>query len=136
MISGKSHLEKFNKLVPSVLAGGSMYLICSTRYDYTVPVDTTTWVALTLVGPDDVSLSPNSLPYDVNRIQVDDTSGSVIEIGIGATGSQKKVALIPPNPAKEIPILLCKGQSLWVRAVDATANQGTLNIGFYKGKNG
>jgi hypothetical protein len=112
-----------------------MYLVAQARHLYTTPVDITNWVQLVLADGSDTAITGNRIPYNTNRVVLNDTSGRMMEIGIGATGAQVSVGRFGPDES-ELPLQLCAGQEVWIRAIDGTANEGQLIASFYKGKRG
>lgn len=114
-----------------------MYLVAHASNTYSgTNVDTTNWTQLTLKDSSDSAISGNVLPYNVNKVVIQDTGGKFMELGIGASGAQVAVGKFGPSTQTELPILLCAGQKVWIRAIDATATTGILQASFYKGKNG
>jgi hypothetical protein len=70
-----------------------------------------------------------SLDYTSNYIELFDSSGSALELGIGPSGSEVRVALIPPGGfAVTQKLRFDQGQRLAIRAVDANATTGQLII--------
>ncbi len=92
------------------------------RYDHTVAVGTTSWVQL------DASLDQN-----VIGIEIFDSSGSLLEFGIGPAGSEARVFfLMPGGTTGYTPCILNAGMRLAVRAIDtATAAPAQMAINFY-----
>lgn len=89
------------------------------RHDYSsTNVTTGAWVEL------DAALDAMS-----NYIELFDSSGSVLELGIGPSGSEVRAALIPPGGFNVMEKLrFDQGQRLSIRAVDTNATSGQLII--------
>jgi hypothetical protein len=67
----------------------------------------------------------------IKEIEIFDSSGETLEIGIGAAGSEVSESYIIPGGNGRIPLQIPEGTRLSVRAVSATANSGELIINFY-----
>lgn len=114
-----------------------MVLVCSAAIDYTsTSVLTSAWTQLSLTDQSGSTLSPNALPTDINAVQVDDSSGELMQLGIGAALAQVQVLQIPPNCSQIIHLLMNSGQSVWIRAVSANAVSGRFSINFLRGRRG
>jgi len=67
----------------------------------------------------------------VKEIEIFDSSGETLEIGIGAAGSEVAKAYIIPGGNGRIPFQIPAGTRLSVKAVSATANSGELIVNLY-----
>ncbi len=94
------------------------------------------WTQITLVDATNANLSPNSLPSMVNAVRVNNSCGSAIAIGVGASGSQQIVGISSGAENEELPLLLSKGQNIWIAPYDVTADSGVIVFNFLKGKHG
>ena len=89
-------------------------LVYSKTLDYGVtPVTTGAWV----------QIEP-SLPANVRKIEVFDSSGSVIELAYGPAGSETMAIILAPGGRTLEPCLLNMGMALSLRALDANASSG------------
>lgn len=113
-----------------------MTIIGTIRHDYGVtPVDTTTWQQLTVVLPSGATQS--TLPADASKIEVFDSGGETMELGIGASGAQTRAAFIQPGGNSNlIQGPWSKGTTFWIRAVSATADESgsAIVINLYHGR--
>lgn len=94
------------------------------RYDYTVNVTTGAWVQL-----------DSALNADCAFIEIFDSSGQTMELGIGASGAEAALPfyIFPGGNAPQLVACpLPVGIRLAVRAVSATAATGELTINFYQ----
>lgn len=81
-------------------------------------VDATNWVQLT-----------SALASDITRLEIRDGGTKIMELGIGAAGSEQRYCLITNGGVLQIiDAVLNKGMRLSIRAVDATASTGFLQI--------
>jgi hypothetical protein len=88
----------------------------------TTNVTTSAWTQLTA-----------ALPSGVSAIQVFDTSGQSVAIGVGAPGAEVHKLTIGPNSNGMItPMRLEAGQRISVKALSATASTGELNINLFQ----
>jgi hypothetical protein len=67
----------------------------------------------------------------VREIEIFDSSGETLEIGVGAVGSEVSNSYIFPGGNGRIPLQIEENKRISVRAVSATANSGELVINFY-----
>lgn len=67
----------------------------------------------------------------VREIEIFDSSGEILEIGLGASGSEVAQSYIVPGGNGRIPVVIPAGTRVAVRAVSATANIGYLTVNFY-----
>jgi hypothetical protein len=65
-------------------------------------------------------------------LEIFDSSGQTMELGMGASGSETRIALILPGGNGQIPILIQQGTRLSVRAVSGTASSGELDLNAYQ----
>lgn len=73
-----------------------------------------------------------SLPADVSKISLADTSGEVLELGTGALGAEARKLLIPRGGI-EIETLITSGTRVSIRAVSANATTGEIVVNFIGG---
>lgn len=109
--------------------------ICYGILDYTsVPVSTTTWVELPLLDYTNTLIS-TGLPAMITCVDVVDSSGEAMELGVGATSASVVSQLAyGPNQEGPLPQMFSKGIKVFVKALDADATVGRLNVSFKKGK--
>lgn len=65
-----------------------------------------------------------SLPNSVSNIQVCDTSGHLLKIATGASGSESDIISTTVSGCVSLPIYLPAGTQLSIRAIDASATTG------------
>lgn len=101
-----------------VAVGGLSYKD-SVRNDYSVtPVTTGAWVELIAAT---AGASKSILLFD--------SSGSTLELGVGAAASESRVLIIPPGGfGGPIPLLIPAGARLSLRAISANATTGELDL--------
>lgn len=111
------------------LASGSVSVNSTTitqknkiRLEYsTTNVTTTAWVELLLsVGSDNIS-----------EIEIFDSSGETLELGVGPSGSEVSQIYVVPGGNGRIPVSLSSLSRLSIKAVSATANSGEIIINLY-----
>lgn len=90
--------------------------------DYVLtPVDTVAWVEITA--------TVGSVP--VKRLEVFDSSGEVLQLAIGPSGSESPSIFILPGGNGLVSVDVAAGSRLSVKAVSGTANSGLLVINLY-----
>jgi hypothetical protein len=95
--------------------------VTSVRKDYTAgSVTTGAWVELIA-----------STSAIANLIEIFDSSGQTLELGVGAAAAEARVCLIFPGGNGQIPLQIASGSRVSVRAVSATASVGELDINLY-----
>jgi hypothetical protein len=91
------------------------------RHSYSsTPVNTTNWQQLIA-----------STSGAIRRVEIFDSSGQTLELGVGAPGSEVRQILIFPGGNGVVPLTIASGARVSVRAVSATANEGEISINFY-----
>jgi hypothetical protein len=98
-------------------------LVNSVRHEYgTTAVTTAAWVELIA-----------ATAGVVNLIQVFDSSGNLMELGVGAAAAESRIALVFPGGLPPTELAIPAGSRLSVRAVSANSNTaGTeLNINLF-----
>lgn len=89
----------------------------SGRLDYSsTPVTTGAW---TTVIP--------AVSYATTRLEIFDSSGETLELGVGTAGSESRIMIIPPG-GQGIDVVVAQGDRLAVRAITATAAVGEIDI--------
>ena len=92
------------------------------RNDYSsTNVTTSAWVQL-----------DSSLDQDVTELEIFDSSGSTLKLGIGAAGAEVDLIHIMPGGNGKIECLISKGVRLAVKAVSANATTGELTMNLYR----
>jgi len=92
----------------------------SGRLDYLItPVTTGAWQQV--IG---------SVSASVTHIDVFDSSGETMELGVGGSGSETRVGIIPPGGIS-IDLVIPLGERISVRAISGTANVGEIDISAY-----
>lgn len=95
------------------------------RFDYgATNVTTSAWVEIT-----------SAIPAAATHMHIFDSSGSVLKLSTGASGSEAASELnfyiIPGGMEILLPIELAKSKRLAAKAVDANATDGQLVINFF-----
>jgi len=73
----------------------------------------------------------DALPDNAEAVEIYDSSGSTLELGVGPSSAEVGILYIPPTGNGRIPLTLNKGMRLAIRAVDAAATTGDFIINFY-----
>lgn len=68
---------------------------------------------------------------EIKEIEIFDSSGETLELGLGAAGSEISQVYVFPGGNGRIPIQIAAGTRLSIRAVSATANSGEIVINLY-----
>jgi hypothetical protein len=90
--------------------------------DYTVtPVTTGAWVELIA-----------STPVDITEAEIFDSSGQMLELGVGAASSEVRVLYVAPGGNGRVPLVIPSGSRISIRAVTGTANVGFNMINFFE----
>lgn len=98
-----------------------MSVVTTVRNDYgSVNVTAGAWVQLVA-----------SLGSTVKELEIFDSSGETLEIGIGAAASETRLILVFPGGNGRVPVAIASGTRVSIRAVSATANVGEIDINFY-----
>lgn len=121
--SAGQHLEPAVDSVGRLLVKARDKAVSETIYnDYTVTnVTTGAWVEILAATADDVT-----------EIEIFDSSGSLLELGVGAVGSEARKVLVIPGGNGRIPIDIASGTRLSLRAVDVGATVGFFAANVYK----
>lgn len=94
------------------------------RHDYEAvsgSVDTTNWVEIV-----------DELPDSSVGMEIFDSSGQTLELGIGPEGSEERVLYITPGGNGRVDEKIRFRSRLSIRAVSADAENGELTINFYR----
>lgn len=73
----------------------------------------------------------SSIPYPVSTIEIFDSSGQTLEIGIGAAGSEIVQLIVLPGGNGPIRYNAPTGARLSIKALSGTANTGELDVNLY-----
>lgn len=107
--------------IAAIPAQSGRSVVTTVRNDYSsTNVTTGAWVQLVA-----------SLASAVNMIEIFDSSGQTLELGIGAPASETRLILVFPGGNGQVPVSIGSGTRLSIRAVSATANAGELDINLY-----
>lgn len=68
---------------------------------------------------------------DINKIEVFDSSGQTLELGLGGVGLESRLILIFPGGNGPIDVKIPVGSRISLRAVSANATEGEIDINFY-----
>jgi hypothetical protein len=91
----------------------------STRVVYSsTNVGTVTWVQLVA-----------SMPYASNSLNIFDSSGQTMQLGVGQPGFEQQLIIIPPG-GTEVKVGISGGQRVVIRAISGTANGGESDINY------
>lgn len=97
-------------------------VVTTVRQDYSAgSVVTATWtqIVASLSGP-------------VTQLEIFDSSGQTLELGVGSSGNEVRKILILPGGNGPAPVSLSSGDRVSVRAVSNPASVGELDINFYQ----
>lgn len=93
----------------------------SVRMDYSmVPVNTSSWTQLVA-----------SLPKTAQFVEIFDSSGEAISLGLGGAGDEAQYLIIPPGGNDKIELFLPTLSRISLKALESTANTGEIIINFY-----
>jgi len=67
----------------------------------------------------------------IKEIEIFDSSGETLELGLGAAGSETSSSFIIPGGNGRIPLQIPAGTRLSIKAVSATANSGEIVVNLY-----
>lgn len=105
--------------VPVTQSGKSV--VTTHRRDYSISsVTTAAWSQLVA-----------SLGSAVTEIEIFDSSGQTLELGIGAAAAETRLILVFPGGNGRVPVAIASGARVSLRAVSATADVGEIDINFY-----
>lgn len=105
------------------MSGFASVPIARIRLSYSgTNVTTSAWVQLI------ASFSGNA-----TKMEIFDSSGQTMELGIGASGSEASIPfyILPGGNAQLITCPISSGLRLSIKAVSGTANTGEIDINFY-----
>lgn len=70
-----------------------------------------------------------ALPSAASGVEIFDSSGEIMELGVGAAAAEARVWVIQPGGNGRVPLTFAAASRISIRAVNATANvAGTYNI--------
>jgi hypothetical protein len=67
----------------------------------------------------------------IKEIEIFDSSGEILELGLGAAGSEASSSFIIPGGNGRIPLQIPAGTRLSIKAVSATVNSGEIVVNLY-----
>lgn len=109
--------NRYLKTQESALVGGTLY------HDYVAtPVTTLAWQ----------ELDPG-IGNDVAKMEIFDSSGELLELGLGAAGAEARHIFIMPGGNGPTIVNIPTGTRIAIRAVSDTANSGFIAINWYRG---
>lgn len=73
----------------------------------------------------------SSIPSDITHIEIFDSSGQTLKLGVGPAASEVDLVLVFPGGNGMIPVEILSGSRLAIRALSATANEGEICINLY-----
>lgn len=95
-------------------------IVTTVRRTYTVPVDTVNWTELIA-----------STPADITAVEIFDSSGQTLELGVGpAAGEVRKFLVFPGGNGKVRPVEIPSGSRIAIRAISADADAGEFTANF------
>lgn len=98
--------------------GHSLVSVQTIRNAYaSTNVTTAAWVELS------AALKQNS-----KHIEIFDSSGQTLELGVGPAGAESRVLIVVPGGNGHIPLDLPKGKRLAIKAISANATSGEINL--------
>lgn len=71
-----------------------------------------------------------SSPVSVSKLEVCDTSGQILKIAVGASGSETDIVTTTVSGCIIVPIFLGSGVRLSIKAISATASTGFSVVSF------
>jgi hypothetical protein len=95
--------------------------VLDSRNDYSgTPVNTTSWTQLIA-----------STPQAISEVEIFDSSGQTMELGIGPPSSETRILYISPGGNGRVPLIIPAGSRISIRAVSGNATVGENLINFY-----
>lgn len=74
----------------------------------------------------------NALTDHSSELEIFDSSGSILVLGYGPSGSEQNLIYVMPGGSGRIACLLSKGNRLSIKAVDSAATSGELVMNIYR----
>lgn len=71
-----------------------------------------------------------STPITVSRLQICDTSGKVLKLATGDSGSEADLCTVQVSGCVIVPVYLIQGIRLSIKAIDASATTGYNTVSF------
>lgn len=104
-----------------IVSSGTKDFVTRSRNDYTgTPVTTAAWVQLIA-----------STPADISEVEIFDSSGQTLELGIGPGGSEVSNIYIIPGGNGRQTVVIPSGSRVAIRAVSGNASVGESTINYY-----
>lgn len=114
----------FNKIVLGLLFSAISFAgnpIIQTRTLYAdTPVSISAWSQIV-----------SYLPISATSVEVFDSSGQTLEIGIGSLGNERRLFIIFPGGNGFVPLPIPQGSRVSIRAISANATSGEQDVNFY-----
>lgn len=104
------------------------------------PVDDSSYVEMTLLDDLGNPLSPNVLPAEVTQVEIQDSGGGMMALGVSdenlQVGPVQQVVYGPNESSSKIPVMLGKGASIGIIALESSAvvDMGAVSIRFMHGR--
>ncbi len=73
-----------------------------------------------------------SLSSHITEIEVFDSSGQTMELGLGASTAEVRLLLLPPGGNGKVPVAISSGARVSIRAVSGNATVGEVDLNFYQ----
>lgn len=109
-------------LFSSYVGGANLNRLAQSRLDYSsTSVTTGAWVEIV-----------SSLGGVASAIEIFDSSGQTMQLGVGASGKEVVLLTIMPGGNGFLNFQVTPGSRLSLRAVSGTASSGENNINFYQ----
>lgn len=107
--------------IRAVLLNTGKSVVTTVRNDYSsVNVTSGAWVQLVA-----------SLSAAVTEIEIFDSSGQTLELGIGAAAAETRLIIVFPGGNGRVPVSVASATRISIRAISATADSGEIDINFY-----
>lgn len=71
-----------------------------------------------------------STPTSVGKLEVCDTSGKILKLAVGVSGSEVDIASVPVSSCLIVPYYIVGGTRIAIKAVDASATTGYNLLSF------
>lgn len=121
---------KMNKLFLAILAFLSvLFSFQASAAPYSVRnayastnVTTSAWVQL---------LAKDTLSFQTSAVCIFDSSGQTLKLGLGASGQEQQVLIIPPGGGC-FPLAIPPNDRLSIKAITATASSGEIDLNFFQ----
>lgn len=116
-------MRQFVRFIPFLTLFNSLFALAGNVNVYSYASGSVTTSAYTILWA--------STPVSASHLEICDTSGHLLKIAVGATGSEFDIATVVVSGCIVIPIYVLKGTQLNIKAIDATASTGYNTVSLF-----